>query len=80
MGKRITSFVDDRILANVYHLSLINESFLINFMTVLKAIGRSALALTSWRDNTTGMHRSQILNQWSQLIKDNSDDIGKHFL
>merc|ERR1712238_44172 len=41
------------------------------------AIDRSALALTSWRDNTTGMHRSQILNQWSQLIKDNSDDIAK---
>jgi len=41
------------------------------------AIGRSALALTSWRDNTTGMYRSQILNQWSQLIQDNSDDIAK---
>lgn len=42
-----------------------------------KAIEKSSAVLPSWRDGTTAAHRSSILTRWSQLIKDNTDDIAK---
>ena len=38
-------------------------------------IQTSGAALPSWRDGTTGMHRSKILSAWSEEIKANLDDI-----
>eukprot|EP00567_Pseudictyota_dubia_P017090 CAMPEP_0197436022 /NCGR_PEP_ID=MMETSP1175-20131217/3501_1 /TAXON_ID=1003142 /ORGANISM="Triceratium dubium, Strain CCMP147" /LENGTH=510 /DNA_ID=CAMNT_0042965197 /DNA_START=169 /DNA_END=1701 /DNA_ORIENTATION=- len=42
-----------------------------------KAIEKAHNVLPSWRDGTTAAHRSAILTRWSQLIKDNADDIAK---
>ena len=39
-------------------------------------IEKSAEALPMWRDQTTGLKRSQILSKWSELIRNNMDDIG----
>jgi len=40
-------------------------------------IQKSADALKPWRDDTTAFLRSQVLTKWSNLIKDNADDIGE---
>jgi succinate-semialdehyde dehydrogenase/glutarate-semialdehyde dehydrogenase len=39
------------------------------------AIDIAHQALPEWRDGTTALHRSQLLQQWSRLILDNQDDI-----
>lgn len=41
-----------------------------------EAIDRAHLAYQSWR-TTTGSHRSKILLQWSELIKEHKDDLAK---
>jgi len=35
----------------------------------------SSNILPSWRDGTTGLQRSKLLNDWSSLIKENVDDL-----
>lgn len=40
-----------------------------------KAVEKSATVLASWRDGTTGLHRSQILKRWADLMKENAEDI-----
>ena len=40
-------------------------------------IESSAAALSSWRDETTCLHRSKILTKWSESIKDNLEDVAK---
>jgi len=42
---------------------------------VRSCIERSAEALEGWRDGTTGVQRSQLLQHWSQRIQDNGDDL-----
>ncbi|GKY97965.1 hypothetical protein MPSEU_000754500 [Mayamaea pseudoterrestris] len=34
-------------------------------------------SLKSWRDETTAMHRSQLLQEWSRLIQEHTSDIGR---
>ena len=40
-----------------------------------RLVQRSGNALESWRDGTTGTHRAGILSRWSNLIKENSEDL-----
>jgi len=40
-----------------------------------RAIERSHSVLPSWRDGTTAQSRSTLIQKWSQLIKDNAQDI-----
>lgn len=40
-----------------------------------QAIDRASAALIGWRDGTTALQRSGIISKWSQLIKENSEDI-----
>jgi len=42
-----------------------------------QAIDRASAALPGWKDGTTASYRSGILSKWSQLIKDNTEDIAK---
>lgn len=53
----------------VGHVALQNQA------DTKKAIQRSAEVLPEWRDKTTAQHRSSLLQKWSQLIKENSEDI-----
>ena len=39
------------------------------------AIQESYASLPSWRDDTTASFRASLLNDWSLLIKENSDDL-----
>ena len=41
-----------------------------------RAIDIADGALENWRDKTTGVERSQILQKWSDLIKENAEDLG----
>ena len=43
----------------------------------MKSIDKSEAALKTWRDKTTGLKRSQIISRWSELIKENCDDLGE---
>ena len=38
---------------------------------------RASGALSSWKDGTTALQRSGILSQWSNLIKENAEDVAK---
>mmetsp|Transcript_16398 Transcript_16398/g.23133 ORF Transcript_16398/g.23133 Transcript_16398/m.23133 type:complete len:523 (-) Transcript_16398:305-1873(-) len=40
-----------------------------------EAIDRCAKRLPSWRDETTGQHRSNLLREWSKLITENANDM-----
>lgn len=42
-----------------------------------KAIKNSAKAFHKWSQKTTGLHRSKLLSRWSDLIKENEEDIAK---
>eukprot|EP00578_Thalassiosira_sp_NH16_P029504 CAMPEP_0181090700 /NCGR_PEP_ID=MMETSP1071-20121207/8003_1 /TAXON_ID=35127 /ORGANISM="Thalassiosira sp., Strain NH16" /LENGTH=190 /DNA_ID=CAMNT_0023172787 /DNA_START=15 /DNA_END=584 /DNA_ORIENTATION=+ len=42
-----------------------------------RAIDRASAALGGWKDGTTALHRSGILSKWSELIKENTQDIAK---
>ncbi len=42
-----------------------------------KAIESSSVAFKNWSQKTTGMERSRFLSRWSDLIKENSEDITK---
>eukprot|EP00559_Dactyliosolen_fragilissimus_P008931 CAMPEP_0184862040 /NCGR_PEP_ID=MMETSP0580-20130426/6574_1 /TAXON_ID=1118495 /ORGANISM="Dactyliosolen fragilissimus" /LENGTH=539 /DNA_ID=CAMNT_0027359753 /DNA_START=177 /DNA_END=1793 /DNA_ORIENTATION=+ len=42
-----------------------------------KIIDNAAVALQTWRNETTGMKRSHLLKKWSELIKENADDIAQ---
>jgi len=42
-----------------------------------QAIERANAALRGWKDETTALHRSDILSKWSALIKENSEDVAK---
>jgi len=39
------------------------------------AIEKCHDALPAWRDQTTAMHRSSLLSEWSKLIQSNSEDL-----
>jgi len=39
------------------------------------AIEQSHHALSSWRDETTALFRSNLLTKWSRLIQDNAEDV-----
>jgi len=41
------------------------------------AIARSQAALPAWRDGTTAMERSNLLQEWSRLLKKNGRDLAK---
>ena len=42
-----------------------------------KAIEKSSNALKKWKSHTTATERSFLLSRWSELIKENTNDIGK---
>ena len=44
-------------------------------MEANSAIQESYASLPSWRDDTTASFRASLLNDWSSLIKENSDDL-----
>lgn len=58
----------NNVIANVYATSLEG---------VKQSIELSNKALSSWRDETTGLKRSQILCKWDELVKKNSHDLAK---
>ena len=41
-----------------------------------RAIDIAHAALENWRDQTTGVERSQMLKKWADLIKQNAEDLG----
>lgn len=43
----------------------------------MQAIERASGALSGWKDGTTALQRSGILSQWSNLIKENAEDVAK---
>jgi succinate-semialdehyde dehydrogenase/glutarate-semialdehyde dehydrogenase len=42
-----------------------------------KAIEKSSIAFKKWSQKTTGMQRSKFLSRWSDLIKENEEDLAK---
>ena len=60
-----------------YEYEILFSVPIIHMLYLLKVIEQSSKSLPSWRDNTTGLQRSKLLSDWSALIKENSDDLGK---
>ncbi|KAL7530951.1 hypothetical protein ACHAWF_003575 [Thalassiosira exigua] len=40
-----------------------------------EAIERASAALSGWKDGTTALRRSTLITKWSELIKENAEDI-----